>query len=152
MDLSPDLTDVLAEFESSGAEYLVVGGWAVSTHAQPRFTKDLDLWIGTSADNLKKVVRALAAFGAPRELLREAEQMSAEDFFFFGAPPARIDILRSIPGATFEEAWPRRARLRWGTMTVNIIGLDDLIAAKRAAGRPQDLRDLELLMAVKKRE
>jgi hypothetical protein len=84
-------------------------------------------------------------------LLREAEQMTAEDFFFFGTPPARIDLLRSIPGVTFEEAWQRRARMHWGTMSVNLIGLDDLIAAKRAAGRPQDLADLKLLLAVKQR-
>jgi aminoglycoside-2''-adenylyltransferase len=112
VDLSPDLIDVLAEFENFGVEYLVVGGWAVSTHAQPRFTKDLDLWIGTSQANLQRVVQALAAFGAPPELLREAEQMSTEEFFFFGTPPARIDLLRSIPGATFEDAWPRRARVQ----------------------------------------
>jgi len=152
LDLSPDLIDVLAEFENFGVEYLVVGGWAVSTHAQPRFTKDLDLWIGTSQANLQRVVQALAAFGAPRELLREAEQMTTEEFFFFGTPPARIDLLRSIPGVTFEDAWQRRARVQWGSRTVNLIGLDDLIAAKRAAGRPQDLRDLKLLLAVKQRE
>ena len=125
MDLSPDLIDALVEFENFGVEYLVIGGWAV---------------------------RALAAFGAPAELLREAERMTAEEFFFFGTPPARIDLLRSIPGVTFEEAWPRRARARWGTITVNLIGLDDLIAAKLAAGRPQDLVDLELLQAVKRGE
>jgi hypothetical protein len=152
VDLSPDLIDVLAEFENFGVEYLVVGGWAVATHAQPRFTKDLDLWIGTSQSNLQRVVQALAAFGAPRELLREAEQMTTEEFFFFGTPPARIDLLRSIPGATFEDAWQRRARVQWGSRMVNLIGLDDLIAAKRAAGRPQDLRDLKLLLAVKQRE
>ena len=150
MDLSPDLIDVLVEFENFAVEYLVIGGWAVSTHARPRFTKDLDLWIGTAPTNLDKAVRALAAFGAPRELLEEAEQMTTEDFFFFGTPPARIDLLRSIPGVTFEEAWPRRVSARWGTVTVNLIGLDDLIAAKRAAGRPQDLVDLDLLLAVRR--
>ena len=151
MDLSPDLTDVLAEFENFGVEYLVVGGWAVSTHARPRFTKDLDLWIGTSAVNLERMVQALAAFGAPRELLEQAAQMTVEEFLFFGTPPARIDVLRSIPGVTFEEAWPRRVRANWGTLAVNLIALDDLIAAKRAAGRPQDLLDLKLLLAVKER-
>lgn len=152
MDLSPDLIDALAEFENFSVEYLVVGGWAVSTHAKPRFTKDLDLWIGTAPANLERAVRALAAFGAPRELLLEAARMTPDEFFFFGTPPARIDLLRSIPGVTFEEAWPRRARARWGTRTVNLIGLDDLITAKRAAGRPQDLLDLKLLLAVKQRE
>jgi hypothetical protein len=123
MDLSPDLIDVLVEFESCSVEYLVVGGWAVSTYAKPRFTKDLDLWIGTSPENLKKATRALAAFGAPRELIEAAAQMGPEDFFFFGTPPARIDLLRSIPGAHFEEAWPRRTRVQWGELGVNLIGL-----------------------------
>lgn len=97
MDLSPDLIDLLTEFEKSGVESLVIGGWAVSTHAKPRYTKDLD------------------------------------------PPPARIDVLRSIPGALFEEAWPRRCRVAWGSVNVNVIDLDDHIATKRAAGRPQDL-------------
>ncbi len=152
MDLSPDLIDVLAEFENFAVEYLVIGGWAVSTHAKPRFTKDLDLWIGTAPANLERAVQALAAFGAPRELLLEAAQMTAEEFFFFGSPPARIDLLRSIPGVIFEEAWPRRERARWDSLTVNLIGLNDLIAAKRAAGRPQDLLDLQLLLAVQQRQ
>ncbi len=150
MDLSPDLTDLLTEFESSGVEYLVVGGWAVSTHAKPRFTKDLDLWIGTSPENLARAVRALTAFGAPAALVEQAAGMSAEEFLFFGTPPARIDLLRSIPGAVFEDAWPRRCRVAWGRITVNVLALDDLIAAKRAAGRPQDLSDVELLETVKR--
>lgn len=74
--------------------------------------------------------------------------MSADDFFFFGSPPARVDLLRSIPGVTFEEAWPRRARVRWGALEVNLISREDLIAAKRAAGRPQDLADVRLLLTV----
>ncbi len=152
MDLSPDLTDVLVEFENFGVEYLVVGGWAVSTHAKPRFTKDLDLWIGTADENLQRVVRALAAFGAPRELLEQAASMSPDEFLFFGTPPARIDILRSIPGVSFVEAWPRRARAFWGSLAINLIALDDLIAAKRAAGRPRDLLDLKLLLAAKDRK
>lgn len=151
MDLSPDLTDLLTEFENSGVEYLVIGGWAVSTHAKPRYTKDLDLWIGTSPANLAKAVRALTSFGAPRGLIEQAAGMSADEFLFFGTPPARIDLLRSIPGAVFEEAWPRRCRAAWGSLTVNVIDLDDLIATKRAAGRPRDLSDVKLLEAAKAR-
>ena len=90
-----------------------------------------------------------------RRPTRASPRGRADDYrgvLFFGTPPARIDLLRSIPGATFEDAWQRRARVQWGSRMVNLIGLDDLIAAKRAAGRPQDLRDLKLLLAVKQRE
>ncbi len=151
MDLSPDLIDLLTEFEGSGVEYLVVGGWAVSTHTKPRYTKDLDLWIGTSPDNLAKAVQALTRFGAPPGLIEQAAGMSVEEFLFFGTPPARIDILRSIPGVVFEEAWPRRCRAEWGSMIVNVIALDDLITAKRAAGRPQDEADVKTLEAARTR-
>lgn len=151
MDLSPDLIDLLTEFERFGVEYLVIGGWAVSTHAKPRYTKDLDLWIGTSPGNLAKAVQALTAFGAPSGLIEQAAGMSVEEFLFIGTPPARIDILRSIPGVVFEDAWPRRCRATWGSNTVNVIDLDDLIAAKRAAGRPQDESDVKLLEAAKAR-
>jgi len=151
VDLSPDLIDLLTEFEGSGVEYLVVGGWAVSTHTKPRYTKDLDLWIGTSPDNLAKAVQALTRFGAPPGLIEQAAGMSVEEFLFFGTPPARIDILRSIPGVVFEEAWPRRCRAEWGSMIVNVIALDDLITAKRAAGRPQDEADVKTLEAARTR-
>ena len=97
------------------------------------------------------MVAALAAFGAPAELVDQAAGMTVDEFLFFGTPPARIDILRSIPGGVFEEAWPRRERASWGTITVNLIGLDDLIAVKRAAGRPQDLADVRLLEAARAR-
>ncbi|HEX4386740.1 MAG TPA: hypothetical protein VH083_27485 [Myxococcales bacterium] len=152
MDLSPDLIDLLVEFESSAVEYLVIGGWAVATHAKPRFTKDLDLWIGTEPANLAKVVEALIRFGAPAGLVEQAASMSDQEFLFFGTPPARIDILRNIQGGVFEQAWQRRARTAWGAITVNLIDLDDLIAVKRAAGRPQDLLDVEQLLVAKKRK
>jgi len=145
------LIDLFTEFENCGVEYLVIGGWAVSTHAKPRYTKDLDLWIGTSPGNLAKVVVALTAFGAPDGLVEQAAELGVGEFLFFGTPPARIDILRSIPGAVFEESWPRRCRVAWGPITVNVIDLDDLIAAKRAAGRPQDQADVRLLEAAKGR-
>jgi hypothetical protein len=121
MDLSPDLIDLLVELESSGVEYLVIGGWAVSTHAKPRYTKDLDLWIGTAPANLTKLVGALSRFGAPAGLVEQAASMSNDEFLFFGNPPARIDILRTIAGGVFEEAWQRRLRASWGSITVNLM-------------------------------
>jgi hypothetical protein len=120
MDLHPDLIDLLEAFASSSVEFLVVGGWAVSTHAKPRFTKDLDLWIGTDAANLARVAKALAAFGAPAQIVLQAAALAEDEFLFLGVPPARVDLLRQIPGVEFEDAWPRRelltgeaCRCRW---------------------------------------
>ncbi len=142
MDLHPDLMDVLGAFSASSVDYLVVGGWAVSVHSEPRFTKDLDLLIGT---NLERATAALILFGAPPIIVEQARSLSPEEFLFFGVPPARIDLLRSIPGVDFEAAFARRIDVEWGSTLVHVIGKDDLIASKRAAGRERDLRDLRAL-------
>jgi predicted nucleotidyltransferase len=145
MLLAPDLIDLLTELQSSGAEYLVVGGWAIGVHAEPRYTKDLDLLIGPSPSNLARVVDALERYGAPAALVDQVRTMTADEFVFFGVPPARVDLLRSIPGVEFDEAWKRRKEVRWSDVDVHVIGFDDLCAAKRAAGRRRDVDDLKLL-------
>jgi hypothetical protein len=145
MNLHPDLTDLLGAFSSSGVEYLVVGGWAVSVHSEPRFTKDLDLLIGTAPDNLERAAAALRLFGAPDSIVAMASALGPDEFLFFGTPPARVDLLRTIPGVEFEEAFARRLDVTWGDAVVHVIAKEDLIRAKRAAGREKDLRDLRAL-------
>ena len=88
MDLHPDLMDVLWAFSSSNVDYLVVGGWAVSVHSEPRFTKDLDLLIGSAPDNLERAARALALFGAPETIVAQARSLGPDEFLFFAIPPA----------------------------------------------------------------
>jgi hypothetical protein len=145
MDLHPDLIDRLMEFASFGVEYLVVGGWAVGIHAEPRYTKDLDILIGTSPENLARVIEAMEAYGAPPALVAEVRTMTSEDFVFFGVPPARVDLLRTVPGVDFERAWSNRTTIEWHGVSVHVIGFDELCDAKRAAGRPKDLADLRML-------
>lgn len=152
MDLHHDLTDLLGALVDSSAEFLVVGGWAVSFHSEPRFTKDLDLLVGTDDANLLRVVTALEQFGAPSTILEQAKALGPDEFIFFGTPPARVDILRSIPGILdFEAAYARATLGTLQSIPVPIIALDDLIEAKRAAGRPRDLRDLEALLRTRDR-
>jgi hypothetical protein len=145
MDLPPDLLDLLTEFASSGVEYLVVGGWAVGVHAEPRYTKDLDLFVGPSAENLSKVTSALERYGAPAALVEQVRTMKPDEFVFFGVPPSRVDLLRDIPGVDFAGAWARRVNVVWRGIDVHVIGFDDLVAAKRAAGRAKDRDDLRML-------
>ncbi len=145
MDLHPDLMDLLAAFSTSSVEYLVVGGWAVSVHSEPRFTKDLDVLIGEDRENLDRAARALQLFGAPPAIVETVEQLGPDEFMFFGVPPARVDLLRRIPGVEFADAWLRRFDVHLDGIVVHVIGRDDLIAAKRAAGRERDLRDLRAL-------
>ena len=144
-ELLPDFRDLLSALADSGAEYLIVGGWAVGFHGEPRFTKDLDLLVGPDDENLRRVVRALSEFGAPEAVLDQLRSLGPDEFLFLGAPPARVDILRSIPGVDFPQAFARRARADWDGVDVSIISRDDLLASKKAAGREKDRRDVRLL-------
>jgi predicted nucleotidyltransferase len=150
MDLHPDFKDLLSALADTNAEYLVVGGWAVGYHAEPRFTKDLDVFIGPSNENLHSVARALAKFGAPDAIIDALRELGPDEFLFLGAPPVRVDILRRVEGVAFAEAYARRVTVNWDGVPVSMIGFDDLVAAKRAAGRERDKRDLKLLAAARR--
>ncbi len=143
--LHPDYKDILAAFEKHEVEYLLVGGYAVGVHGRPRFTKDLDLWVRPAPENLTRVRAALVAFGAPSTLLSELDVASAEDVLWMGAPPVRIDIVKGVPGGQFNRAFGRRMVADWEGVRVSVVGREDLIAIKRASGRPQDLVDADLL-------
>jgi predicted nucleotidyltransferase len=145
MDLLPDFKDLLSALADSSAEYLVIGGWAVGFYDEPRFTRDLDLLIGTDPGNLTRVVTALRVFGAPPAIVQQLTTLGPEEFVFLGAPPARVDLLRSVPGVKFDEAMARATRADWDGVPVTVLSKADLIASKRAAGRERDLRDLQRL-------
>lgn len=94
MPLHPDFRDLLAVFAAHDVDYLVVGGYAVGFHARPRFTKDIDLWVGHSPENLKRARVALEEFGAPAAMLEQLESALDEDVLWMGVPPVRIDCQR----------------------------------------------------------
>ena len=145
MAIHPDYRDLLSELNAADVEYLVVGAHALAYHAEPRFTKDLDIWVQASAENAPRVYSALAGFGAP---LQEVE---IDDFarpglvYQVGIEPVRVDILTSVSGVEFESAYARRVMASYGDVPVPFISLRDLIANKDAAARPQDLVDVERL-------
>jgi hypothetical protein len=151
MDLHPDFKDLLAEFARSEVKYAVLGGYAVGYHAKPRATKDLDLLVSGLGDNLLRVAVALSAFGAPAHVVEAAQNMGPTEIVYLGVPPLRIDILRSADGIDAERAIESATFTELGELSIPVIGLDDLIANKRAAGRPQDLADVALLEKVRGR-
>lgn len=116
-------------------QYLVVGGHAVGFHARPRTTKDLDIWIGESRENRLRAVDALRAFQAPVAICHYLERAGPDDIVWFRKTPNRVDILQGLPGLEFEKAFSRTAHAR----------ADELIANKRAVGRPHDLREVRAL-------
>lgn len=142
---SPDFIELLSTLESHDVRYLVVGGYAVMKYAEPRFTKDLDLFIAADPSNAKRVFAALAAFGAPLTDLSPEDFEKPGYFYQMGKPPLRVDILMSVDGVRFEEAWPNREVVDLGGVHVNFISKPDLIRCKRASGRPQDLLDADQL-------
>ncbi len=140
-----DYKDLLSAFGVHGVKYLVVGGFAVIFHAQPRFTRDMDLFIKADLANAQAVYAALAEFGAPLKGIQPEDLADRSSFFRFGHDPKGFDILPDIPGVDFDAAWERRIEGVIDTksgLKAYFISAEDLIAAKRAAGRPQDLADV----------
>jgi hypothetical protein len=146
---SPNFKELLRAFNERKVEYLIVGGYAVMKYSEPRFTKDLDVWIRNSPENAAKVYEALAEFGAP--LQKDGlvpEDFTNEDLTYqIGVAPVRIDILTRISGIQFAEAWQNRVAGAFFDLPVHFISLSDLITNKKTAGRSSDLEQLELFQS-----
>jgi hypothetical protein len=115
-------------------------------YAEPRFTKDLDIWISTNIANAESVYKSLKDFGAPLAGLSEKDFSEAGYFYQMGVPPMRVDILMGIPGGDFEKSWKNRNEVDFDGLIVCFISKQDLIETKKASGRSQDLIDAELLL------
>lgn len=147
MDWNPDFLDMIGALQREGAEFLVVGAFAMAAHGVPRATGDLDLWVRPGADNAERVWRALERFGAPVEVadLTVQDLISPGMVYQIGQPPRRIDVITGIDGVSFEEAWPNRVQATAGGLDFPCLGRGDLVRNKRASGREKDRVDLELL-------
>lgn len=143
--MNQDFVDLLREFSAAEARVLVVGAYAVAYHARPRATGDLDLWIDASPENAARVYSALRAFGAPLADLSAADLTQPELVYQIGIAPRRIDIMTSLTGLRFDEAWNSRVQGRLGDVECCFIGRDALVRNKRALRRARDLADLEAL-------
>ena len=150
MKINSDFRDLLCEFNAAEVRYLVVGAYAVFIHAQPRYTKDLDVWAEATDENGPRVFQALTKFGAA------LSQVTALDFsrpgitFQMGVEPNRIDVLTQISSVSFDEAWPDRIESTYGDQRLWVLGRTQLLQNKRAVGRPQDLLDIEKIERSKK--
>lgn len=139
-----ELLQLLNEFE---VRYLIVGGYAVMKYTEPRYTKDLDVWVERSTVNSHRIFDALKKFGAPLE----SNQVTPGTFtrsditYQIGRAPVRVDILTRITGVEFSHAWENRVSGTVFGISVHFISLDDLIANKQAAARSSDLEQLKRL-------
>jgi predicted nucleotidyltransferase len=141
--LPEDLKQLLLAFNAHGVEYLIVGGYAVGFYAEPRATKDLDLFIRPEIGNSERVHRALAAYGAPMTGLTAADFTEPGTIFQIGIAPARIDVLPHIDGVSFDEAWNQRVDVMIEGVSAHVISAQHLIQNKLHSGRARDLADVE---------
>jgi len=136
----------LSRRSSIAVSGFIVGGYALAAHGLPRYTGDLDAWVWVDTENARRVMAALTSFGFGSLGLKEADFVTPDVVVQLGHPQLRIDLLTSIDGVNFDDAWPRRVILSIGGIDVPFIGRDDLIANKRAADRPQDRADVARLL------
>jgi len=140
--MNPDFLDLLHAFAAADVRFLIVGAYALAVHGRPRATGDLDVWIDATPQNAGRVMRALAAFGAPLAEVTEADFSRSGAVFQIGVPPGRIDILTELTGLAFADAWATRIRRPFGDIDADFIDRASF-RNKRATGRLKDLADIE---------
>jgi hypothetical protein len=134
------------------AEFLIVGAYAMAVYGLPRATGDIDLFVGLAPANSQKVYRALKRFGAPLSDVQPDTFTQSGVFFQIGIPPRRIDLLTTIDGVSFEEAWSNRFTTQVEGLELQVISVNDLMRNKAAAGRPKDKLDLDWLKEHKEKK
>ena len=141
--MNQDFVDLLRAFVDADVRFLVVGAYALAIHGRPRGTGDLDVWVEATPENAARIVRALAAFGAPLAGISEQDFSHPGVTYQMGVPPGRIDVLTELTDLTFTAAWPGRVRHQFGEVDVDYIGRESFIHNKRATARPKDLADID---------
>ena len=143
--LNSDYRDILRVLSERKVKFLLVGAYAMATHGYPRSTMDIDLWVMPDPENARLVLQALEDFGAPFGDLSPEDLQNEGIIFQIGVAPRRIDILTSIDGLSFADAFSRSEILEIDSIPVRVLSVPDLIKNKRSTGRTKDLADAELL-------
>jgi hypothetical protein len=146
METIQDFEDMLDLLGKHGVRYLIIGGLAFIFHAKPRYTKDMDIWIEPSADNVRKANVALAEFGSPILIAYDEPSQVLQ----IGIAPDRIDFLVNVGVLDFETAWSKRIVRRYGGIEANWIDLDGLLEIKRHINSPKHQEDARVLQEIKK--
>ena len=141
--LNQDFKEFIQSLNANKVRYLVLGGYAVAFHGHPRYTKDLDIWIEPTPDNAARIVKALEQFGFASLGLKPDDFLAQDQVIQLGLPPSRIDILTSAESVDFDRCYASRVQAVIDGVPADFIDLENLKKNKRAAGRLQDLADLE---------
>ena len=143
--LTSDFKEFAALLHSNQVEYLIVGGYALAAYGHPRYTGDLDFWVGTDPLNAQRLLASLKQFGFADLGIRTEDFTSPNQVIQLGYPPGRIDLLTSIDGVDFDICYQRRTTMEIDGLALSFIALEDFKTNKQAVGRHQDLADLETL-------
>lgn len=143
MILARDFTDFVDLLNKHEVEYMVVGGYALGFHGEPRTTGDMDIWIECTKGNAAKIVTVVNDFGMSSLGLQEQDFLEPGIVTQIGYPPLRIDILNEIDGVKYKEAIKDKQYFKEGKLTIPFIGRNDFIKNKEAVGRKKDLKDVK---------
>ena len=145
MEIQQDFRDLLELFNSHKVEYIIVGGYALAFHGAPRYTGDMDIYVKPDAGNAQQIVSALDEFGFGSVGLAAADFEKPGQVIQLGVPPVRIDIITSIGGVSWNEAFTGQVAGKYGDIQVYYLGREQFLKNKRAVGRKKDLADIEAL-------
>jgi predicted nucleotidyltransferase len=148
MTLAKDFEDFIKLLNDHDVQYMVVGGYALGFHGKPRYTGDLDIWIGISEDNAGKLIRVINDFGMASLGFTKEDFLRPGFVTQIGYPPLRIDILNAIDGIGFEEAYQNKQTITEDDLVIAYIGLNDLLANKIASGRKRDIDDIKAIKKI----
>ncbi|MFA5143522.1 MAG: hypothetical protein WC522_05090 [Candidatus Omnitrophota bacterium] len=151
MKTEKDFEELLKLFNKNKVRYCIVGAYAVAFYAEPRYTKDMDIFVEPDENNAHKIIKSLEEFGFKSLSLEEKDLIRKGRVIQLGYEPIRIDLMTSIEGCDFKEAWENRAIGTYGRQKVIFIGFNELIKNKKKSGRKQDDVDISILMSKKKR-
>jgi len=140
--LNLDFKDMLSCLKDEGVDFIVVGAYALAAHGFPRATGDIDIWVRNSFENAQKVMRALVKFGAPSSSLSEEDFTAPDVIVQLGVEPCRIDLLTSIDGVGFDEAWQSKVSITIDDLEIHVLSKEDLLRNKLTTGREKDQGDI----------
>ena len=142
-----DFRDFLNALNEAEVRYILVGGYSVVLHGYSRTTGDMDLWVERTSENYERIIKAFQIFGMPLFDMTESNFLSHPiwDVFTFGTPPVAIDIMVKIEGLNFEDVFQKAVYFEDDDLKIRTINRNDLIEAKKIAGRAKDINDLENL-------
>lgn len=142
-----DFREFIQAMNNHDVEYILVGGYAVILHGYRRVTGNMDIWVNRTKENYLKLAHAFQEFGLPIFDMTESKFLDTDtaDVFSYGRPPVSIDIITKLKGVNFDDAYPQAQVFNEEGLMIRFLHLNNLIEAKKAAGRHKDLDDIEKL-------